>query len=71
MLLQRAVSTYGTYDPDESFHCIEEQLTIEQALFSRAFLAWVHKEKLAFGSGNIDIIYKTFTASEAFKILEN
>jgi hypothetical protein len=70
ILLQSAVSTYGTYDPDESFHSIEERLTIEQAMFSRAFMAWVYKEKLSFGSGNIKDVYIKFTKSKDYLSIE-
>lgn len=69
-LILSGVSMSGSYDPDESFHYFEEQLTIEQAIYSRAFLAWVHEQKLKFGSGNINEVYTQFIQSDAFTAVE-
>lgn len=62
------VRTYGTYDPNECFHVFEEKLTVQESIFCRQFMQWVHDNKFKFGSGNVDALYEDFTKTGEFKV---
>ncbi len=68
-LLRDAVNISGQYNPDENFFYIEERLTIEQAIFARAFLEWVHKNGKKFGR-NVPEVYLEFVPTEEFKVAQ-
>jgi hypothetical protein len=63
ILLSEAVSTSGSYDPNESLFYIEERLTIEESIYVESFLSWIHANKLTFGTNNIESHYTEFLKS--------
>ncbi len=66
-LMRNAVSTVGSYNPSECFFIFEESLTIEESIYTEAFLRWVHDNNKTFGSGNINDVYSEFTRTKDFK----
>lgn len=59
-LISGGVKTLGTYDPDKILSYFEEELYINQIEEIIDFLNWVHKNKLGFGSGNYEQVFKKF-----------
>jgi hypothetical protein len=48
-MLQGALKSSGTYDPDQVLGRIEEQLTLADYRELHAFLGWVHRNDKQFG----------------------
>ncbi len=59
-LLIMGVQQCGSYDPDEVFPYIEEQLTQTEYVVAACFLTWICQNKLTFGHANIDKRFKEF-----------
>lgn len=53
-MLSNAVKVSGTYNPEENMYQFEETLSVEECNIVFAFLDWLHKNNLAFGSGNYE-----------------
>lgn len=54
LLIRQAVSTTGSYDPDECLYMIEEQLTFQEVEIAEAFLGWCHANGKQFGSATFN-----------------
>lgn len=59
-LLSMAIKTTGSYNPSDTMFFIEEQLTEDECDLAYAFLTFVYKNDLAFGSGNYEEVYSLF-----------
>ena len=64
-LLRQAASTAGSFNPDDNFYIIAEQLTPCEARYAQAFLTWVHTNNRTFGH-NVSDVYAEFTKSPDF-----
>ena len=56
-LLLNAVSSTGSYDPDDCMYKIEESLTAAEYKTVSGFLTWCHKNGKSFGSGNLEKVF--------------
>lgn len=65
LLLRQAVSTTGSYDPDECLFMIEEQLTFAECNTAEQFLRWCHDTGKHFGSANFNERFAEWQASAA------
>ena len=61
-LMSNAVNTFGTFDPDEIMFMFEESLYCDsnESELIYDFLKYLHENKLAFGSGNYNEVYKEY-----------
>lgn len=64
LMIREAVSSIGSYDPEETLFMFEENLTLDEAHDVNAFLSWVHSNHLHFGHGNLQEVYRRFKNQE-------
>ena len=62
-LLLQGVKQVGSYDPDEVFPYIEEQLTGAEYVVAQGFLTWMCENDLTFGHGNINQRFDEYARS--------
>jgi hypothetical protein len=59
-LLLVAVSTTGSYNPNETLYLVEEQMTGVEYKTAYSFLDWVNRNHFKFGHGNILVRYREY-----------
>ena len=63
-LLLQAVKMSGSYNPDQTLHFVEEQLTLAEVKEARAFLTWVHANSRFFGHGNLPAVWNDWQITQ-------
>jgi hypothetical protein len=63
LIIARGVKMLGTFDPEKIFDIFAEDLYVKESKEIYNFLAWVHNNKKAFGSGNYELVFAKFKKS--------
>jgi len=58
-LLRRAVSSAGSFDPDECLFYVEEEMTIDEGKAAQHFLRWCVENKRTFGH-NLPVVFAEY-----------
>jgi hypothetical protein len=69
-LFRNAVSTSGSYAPEDNLFYLEESLTITEAHFAWAFFEWISENNKKFGR-NLPDVYQDFRKEAGQSYIDN